>query len=85
MKRSIFLYLFVFTLLLVVFQYVNSKNIQQSKKQIITTWNNEKPFVTKIKSKIKSQNKKKKNYYYFKRRKTKKKNDEEELRRRTAT
>ena len=27
MKRSIFLYLFVFTLLLVVFQYVNSKNI----------------------------------------------------------
>lgn len=27
MKRHIFLYLFVFTLLLVVFQYVNSKNI----------------------------------------------------------
>ena len=30
MKNRIFMYLFIFTLLLVVFQYVNSKNIIES-------------------------------------------------------
>ena len=36
MKRHLFLYLFVFTLLVVVFQYVNSKNIIEKYERDIT-------------------------------------------------
>lgn len=36
MKRSILLYAFVFTLLLLIFQYVNSKNIFDTYQEIVT-------------------------------------------------
>lgn len=38
MKQRIFMYLFIFTLLLVIFQFVNSKNIIEDYDQKLTTY-----------------------------------------------